>query len=139
MSASMSVGPEPPITLTGCGESFTDQKVVLSDNLDCGSRGEGDPLQSCAVTLDGPLAEFNCKDYTLSQEATSAADYLDGPFFNGICLFNGAKARNCNVQQFYAGIDVLDGGEVVNSKLRFNRDGVFAGFYEDSTLTIEDT
>ncbi len=28
---------EVPITLTACGESFTNQKVVLSNNLDCGS------------------------------------------------------------------------------------------------------
>ena len=137
MSASMSVGP-PPISLTGCGESFTDQKVVLSDNLDCGSL-VGDQ-QLCAVTLDGPDAEINCDGYMLSQEANSDALYDDGPFFDGICLSNGAKARNCNVQQFVSGIDVTDGGEVVKSNLSFfNNIGIRALFSEDATLTIEDT
>ena len=136
MSASMSVGP-PPITLTGCGGSFTNQKVVLSDNLDCGPL-VGDQ-QDCAVTLDGPLAELNCDDYTLSQEATSAASYRDGPFLYGLCLKNGAKARNCNVKQFFSGIYVTDGGEVVNSNLSFNFFGMFADFRRDSTVTIENT
>ena len=136
MSASMSVGPEPPITLTGCGESFTDQKVVLTDNLNCGVR-EGDQ-QQCAVKLDGPEAELNCKDNTLSQEATSPF-YGDGPFYDGICLRNGAKAINCNVQQFATGIDVGNGAEVVNSVLCSNYNGILADFDEDSTLTIEDT
>ena len=137
MSASMSVGPEPPITLTGCGESFTNEEVVLSEDLNCGSL-VGD-RQDCAVTLVGPLAELNCKDKTLSQEATSAADYNDGPFSNGICLSNGAKASKCNVQRFNTGISVTNGGEVVNSNLGSNNVGIFAEFTEDSNLTIEDT
>ena len=76
MSASMSIGPEPPITLTGCGESFTDQKVVLSEDLNCGSRPRIG-FRLCAVTLDGPQAELDCKgkDKTLSQVATQAALY----------------------------------------------------------------
>jgi hypothetical protein len=61
MSASMSFGP-PPVTLTGCGESFTDTKVVLTDNLDCGPRPPGQFIDSCAVTLDGPEAEIDCND-----------------------------------------------------------------------------
>ena len=139
MSASMSIGPEPPITLTGCGESFTDQKVVLSDNLDCGSLfGDQD---FCAVTLDGPQAELDCKDKTLSQVASSAADYNDGPFLYGICLRDGAKAINCNVQQFPGGIEVVNGGEVVNSNLGSNYRGILADFNTDTdaTVTIEDT
>ena len=145
MSASMSIGPEPPITLTGCGESFTDQKVVLSDNLDCGPRDDDVGRQLCAVILDGPQAELDCKDKTLSQVASSqvasSPQYLDGPFSSGICLKNGAKAINCNVQRFYYGISVTDGGEVVNSNLGSNNDGIFA-FTDtdtDATLTIEDT
>ena len=130
---------ETPITLTGCGQPvFTDQKVVLAKDLNCGSLGEERP-QFCAVTLDGPLAELNCDGYMLSQEATPPADYGDGPFFNGICLSNGAKARNCNVQQFVTGIDVLNGGEVVKSNLTSNNDGMYADFNTNSTLTIEDT
>ena len=138
MSASMSVGP-PPITLRVCGESFTNQKVVLSEDLDCGRLVEGVRQDWCALTLDGPEAEINCNDYTLSQIATSP-DYEDGPFRYGICLSNGAKARNCNVQQFAIGIEVTNGAEVMNSNLSFNNVGIFADFDEDSTVvTIEDT
>ena len=136
MSASMSVGPEPPITLKGCGESFTNQKVVLSQDLNCGG---GAYQQQCALTLDGPQAEIDCDDNTLSQVATPPNDYGDGPFVDGICLKNGAKAKNCNVQQFQEGIFVLDGGEVVNSNLSSNYYGIFADFFKDATVTIENT
>jgi len=137
-SMSMSFGPEPPITLTACGESFTNQKVVLTNDLDCGSR-IGDQ-EDCAVTLDGPFAEINCKDKTLSQaQVASSPGYAGGPFFRGICLNNGAKARNCNVQQFNVGIEVINGAEVSNSRLSPNNDGMYANFNVDSTLTIENT
>jgi hypothetical protein len=75
-SMSMSFGP-PPITVTECGEIFTDTKVVLTDNLNCGSLV--DPQEFCAVTLDGPKAKINCNGNTLSQEA-SPNFYADGPF-----------------------------------------------------------
>ena len=139
----MSVGPEPPITLKGCGESFTNQKVVLSNNLDCGSL-VGDQ-QLCALTLDGPLAELDCNDKTLSQ-ITSPPYYDEGPFLYGICLKNGAKARNCNVEQFGVGLDVRNDnnnsnseGEVVNCVLNSNNFGIQALFNSNSTLTIENT
>ena len=135
LSASMSVGPEPPVTVTGCGEIFTNQKVVLTDDLDCGG---GQRIGNCAVTLDGPEAEINCNGNTLSQEAISPG-YSDGPFFYGICLNDGATATNCNVEQFNLGIRVTDGGEVVNSFLTSNFRGIYAVFTEDGTLTIEDT
>src|SRR6056300_1640262 len=100
MSASMSFGP-PPITLTACGESFTDKKVVLTEDLDCGSRDEGVLSQLCAVTLNGPQAEIDCNDFKLSQ---ATEEFYLPSFIRGICLNNGAKARNCNVEQFNAGI-----------------------------------
>ncbi len=136
MSASMSIGP-PPITLTACGESFTDEKVVLTNDLDC-SLVEGERIGDCAVTLDGPDAEINCDGNTLSQVASSPF-YDDGPYKYGICLNNGAKARNCISQQFRNGILVENGGEVSNSFLSSNYRGIIASFYVDSTLTIDNT
>ena len=123
----------------GCGESFTNQKVVLADNLDCGPRPSDQPLDLCAVRLTGPKAEINCDDYTLFQVATPQVGYTDGPFYNGICLFDGAVARNCNVQQFNRGLYVENGGEVRSSSLTFNYYGIDAYFAEDSTVIIEDT
>ena len=171
-SMSMSVGPEPPITssptpqptpqpvlptppptpepspapaytLTACGESFINTKVVLADNLDCGPSPSDEEFPSdpwCAVMLSGPQAELNCNDYKLSQVATPQNDYEDGPYESGICLIKGAVARNCNVQQFHDGVRVIDGGEVRSSFLTSNYNGIFADFTEDdATVTIENT
>jgi hypothetical protein len=125
----MSFGP-PPITLTGCGESFTDTKVVLTDNLDCGGPLVGDQQpQPCAVTLDGPGAEINCQGNTLSQVATPPG-YINGPYRSGICLNDGATAINCNVEQFGNGIRVRNGSTVANSNLSPNSNwrGIVAFF-----------
>ena len=122
-------------TLTECGESFTAQKVVLTSDLNCGSRIGAQEL--CAVTLDGPKAEINCNDFTLSQVASSP--YKNGQFQTGICLKNGATATNCNAQQFKIGIDVENGGQVVKSNLSSNYDGINAFFTADATVTIENT
>jgi len=125
-----------PITVTECGLSFTDQKVVLTDNLDCGSRIGGQ--QDCAVTLNGPKAKINCNGNTLSQVA-KPPNYADGPFVGGICLNDGATAKYCNVEKFNNGIRVTDGAEVRSSFLTSNNNGIVAVFTEDVTLTIEDT
>jgi hypothetical protein len=125
MSASMSFGP-PPATLTGCGETFTNQKVVLSDNLNCGSL-VGDQQQDCAVSLSGPKAEINCNDFTLSQVATPPG-YINGPYDSGICLINGATAINCTVERFGNGIRVRNGSTVANSNLSPNWRGIVAFF-----------
>jgi hypothetical protein len=86
--------------------------------------------------LDGPEAEINCNDFTLSQVA-SPTYYLNGLFFSGICLTNGAVARNCNVQKFYRGLLVRNGGEVRSSFLTSNYNGMDAIFFEASTVTID--
>jgi hypothetical protein len=134
---SLSSAPTSPVVQL-CGESFTNQKVILSNNLDCGALVGGDPRQLCAVTLDGPGAEINCQGNTLSQEANPPF-YNDGPYESGICLNNGATATNCNVKKFIDGIFVTDGGEVRSSFLTSNNMGIVALFTEDGTLTIEDT
>ena len=153
--------PAPPITLTECGESFTDEKVVLSEDLNCGPfnyTGDNDYedyywyKQDCAVWLSGPFAELDCDHNTLFQEADpegrsywflDRVSYNDGPFENGICLRNGAKAINCNVQRFITGIVVTDDGEVVNSDLSSNHQGIRADFDfnadSTATVTIENT
>jgi hypothetical protein len=136
-SSEPSLSSAPTSVVQLCGESFTNQKVVLSNNLDCGSR-DGGVQELCAVTLDGPGAEIDCQGNTLSQEATTPF-YADGPYENGICLKNGATAINCNVQKFFDGIRVTEGGEVRSSFLTSNLRGIVAFFTKDSTLTIEDT
>jgi hypothetical protein len=132
--------PQPTTTVVQrCGQSFTNKKVVLTNDLDCGGPKPVEASQKeCAVTLNGPGAEINCNGNTISQEATPPG-YINGPFVRGICLNNGATTTNCNVQQFRVGIFVTDGGEVRSSFLTSNNYGIYAKFNRDSTLTIEDT
>ncbi len=149
MSTTMSVGPPPttpapkpaPTTVVqACGETFTDQKVVLANNLDCVGPPRAPGTRTCALTLDGSKAEINCNDYKISQIASQPEDYpyLDGPFFRGICLYNRAKARNCKVEQFYDGIYAQNGAEVRSSVLSPNANGIYAESDVDSALIISD-
>jgi hypothetical protein len=138
-SSEPSLSSAPTSVVQLCGEIFTNQKVVLTDNLDCGSLVDPKDQEDCAVTLNGPEAEIDCQGNTLSQEATPQAFYSDGPYESGICLNDGATATNCNVEKFVDGIFVTEGGEVRNSFLTSNWFGIAALFTKDSTLTIEDT
>ena len=80
----------------------------------------------------GPEAEIDCNENALSQEATNHQ------YWSGICLSNGATARNCkNVNNFWNGLSVVNGGEVVNSVFSENYVGIKAEFTEDgSKFTI---
>ena len=157
MSMSMSMTPAPsPAPIDLCGESFTD-RLTLSRDLFCQDDG-GDEPQECAITLDGPEAELDCNGYKVYQAAPTANSAVNcDAFVNieydvdsikvkqecgltyiaGICLKNGAKAINCNVEQFFEGILVTDGGdgEVASSDVTSNRVGIFAA----SNITISDT
>ncbi len=130
---SMSVGPEPPVTPGGCDEAFTNKTVELIDDLFCeDNRDDGDgSKRPCAISLDGSDAQLRCNGYNITQA-------LSAPFEAGICLSNGAKAINCNVQSFVVGISVLNGGEVMDSNLK-NDLGVLSKSEVDSTFIISDT
>lgn len=111
----------------------------------------------CAITMSGPDAEIDCRNFKVSQVSQQGAaqncDVIDpSNTFNpqdpvdlvkmkqecglsyayGICLFNGAKAKNCNVDSFAVGIYAdstnIDStsSEVTNSKVDGNRVGLFA-------------
>lgn len=134
MSMSMSVGPEPPVTPGGCDEAFTNKTVELIDDLFCeDNRDDGDgSKRPCAISLDGSDAQLRCNGYNIAQA-------LSAPFEAGICLSNGAKATNCNVQSFEVGISVSNGGEVMDSNLKKNDLGVLSKSEVDSTFIISDT
>jgi hypothetical protein len=126
--------PTPTTVVQQCGESFTNKKVALSADLTCPDPGLPPGTYPCAIKLDGPEAEIDCNDNTLSQEASNH------PYWRGICLWNGATTRNCNVNNFWYGISVLNNAEVVKSVLSNNYGGIDAVFdVEDSKLTITDT
>ena len=130
---------EPPAIT--CGQTFTDQKVVLSDDLFCtdDSAGATDSFNA-AIKISGRNAVLDCKGHTISQRSTKNAAFCDGSFLkanreatkkscdlfyqNGIVLVDGATAINCKVEHFQTGIYVGKGGEIKKSEVSGNRIGV---------------
>ncbi len=122
---------------------------------------ERDTGRLCAITLSGPDTEIDCRNFKVSQVsqpgAAPSCGVIDPSNFPalvdlvkmkqecglsyayGICLFNGAKAKNCNVDSFAVGIYAdstnIDStsSEVTNSQVDGNRYGVFA--YNDMIIS----
>jgi hypothetical protein len=134
-----------------CGDVFTNEKVVLSDDLFCTdevSDATNSELRTlnAAIKLSGPDASIDCKGHTVRQVTTESAaacdtfpgQSLDPSFLRkqmkqncqlyyqvGIWLEDGATAINCNAEQFYDGFMVLTGGKVKRSEAASNRRGFF--------------
>ena len=148
-----------------CGATFTNEEVDLSHDLFCTKSvswlDADDELMelNAAITLSGPDASIDCQGHTIRQIANSPGSFcqtglgIGDPFepsnfrkemkrncFNfyqaGILLIDGATAINCNVEKFYDGFLVLNGGEVKKSETSGNRNGVFI---QDLTGSIETT
>ncbi len=148
-----------PAQAVTCGQTFTDEKVVLSDDLFC-TDDVGDatnpilrPLNA-AITVNGPDAIIDCKGHTIRQMtrlSAPACETSPGNDLNpsrdrrnmklgcdiyyqaGIILANGATAINCKVEQFYDGFLVVDGGEVKKSEASRNHRGVVIEDYTGSS------
>jgi hypothetical protein len=146
-----------------CGATFTNEKVVLSgdvfctDNVALATDAELLALNA-AITLTGPNASIDCKGHSIRQmvRGLHASDCLNGAgdynsdnltrkgmkeacglyYQGGIMLVDGATAKNCRVDEFYDGFIVLNGGEVKNSEVSGNADGVFV---QDMTGSRETT
>lgn len=153
--------PEPEQVLT-CGQTFTDEKVVLSDDLFCTDEVGGAPtgvLKSlnAAIKIEGPDAVIDCKGHTISQRSSKNAAFCDKKivtrderedmktecdlfYVYGIWLVDGATAINCKVEHFYYGIQITDGGEVKKKKSEVsgNRVGVSIRDNSSSTTKISD-
>ena len=135
-----------------CGATFTNE-VVLSHDLICSdyindATDEQKRAHNAAITLTGPNASIDCKGHTIRQiiqhEFTIQSCYIGQlwpplepsddrkhikevcRFFyqSGILLVDGATAVNCNVENFYDGYHIVNGGEVKKSESSGNQWGV---------------
>ncbi len=130
--SSVSCPPEPTPGVQ-CGNTYTDSTVILGQHLIC---TEGRDGAQAALTLKGKKAELNCQGYTISQNTNSSAAALDCPpnelgsglcglfYFVGVRLEDGATMKNCNIQKFFSGAFLFNGGEIKDSEFSLNRRGV---------------
>jgi hypothetical protein len=115
--------------------------VTLFEDLKCADNAPTtDPfVDDCAIKLSGPKAVLNCKNFMIHQATSSLG------WDHGICLYNGARAKNCYVQKFEelgvdgAGIYIKNGGEVKDSEVMFNYRGVRVEASQGSTTKISNT
>jgi hypothetical protein len=135
--------------------------VILGQNLLCDddtALADGSP--NGALTLIGKGAVLDCQGYTISQttiDATgidkgSAAAFDCGIFpkpadiqwmkkecglFNvyGVILEDGAIMRNCNIEKFWAGSVIVNGGKIENSGFSLNRRGVEIANFAANTVS----
>jgi|SaaInl74LU_5_DNA_1037368.scaffolds.fasta_scaffold10804_1 hypothetical protein len=132
-----------------CGQTVTGS-AVLNDDLFCTDVVDGasnDELKTlnAAIKVEGADAVIDCKGHTVRQltsKSAASCEESPGPNFNdsnkrkemkeacdlfyqgGIWLVGGATAINCNVENFYDGFLVQNGGEVKKSEASRNRSGV---------------
>ena len=133
---------------TATGEQVV---VTLGGNLLCsGNITEADDTRNAALTLEGEDAVLNCQGYTISQTTvnidgteTGSAAAVDCDIFPsnsakrlrmkqecdiffqfGVILKDGAKMMNCNIQKFWGGAEIRDGGEIQDSEFSLNYRGV---------------
>jgi len=155
--------PPEPTPDVECGKVYNstaageDVVVTLGQNLICaGNITEADDSRNFALKLSGKHAVLNCQGHTVSQVTESSAAALDCPIFPGnstlrekmkkecgllyvfgIYLEDGAKMKNCNVQKFYVGGRIDNGGTIECSEFSLNARGLeianFPG--NDNTLS----
>ena len=139
--------------IISCGATFSNEEVVLSDDLLCTDRyydASEDELMAlnAAITLSGPNASIDCKGHSIRQVTagyfgsqclrwldrtdpfepsllrSEMKSWCDLYYQAGILLTDGATAVNCNVENFIDGFLVINGGEVQMSEASENKYGV---------------
>jgi hypothetical protein len=150
-SKSSSYCPPEPTPDVQCGSTYVDSTVILGQNLLCNENiTEADGSFNAVLTLSGEKALLNCQGYTISQTTvnidgidTGSAASLDCPiipinsterlrwkqecglfFLWGVILKDGARMVNCNIQKFWGGAEIVNGGGIVDSEFSLNTRGV---------------
>ncbi len=138
--------PPKPTQGIECGNVYDstsgqDVVVTLGQNLICDENiTEVEGIRNAALTLIGEGAVLDCQGYTISQVTGSSAAALDCTFpppdlkgqkkkcglfyFWGVVLQEGASMVNCNIQKFFGGSEMINGGTIENSQFSLNRKGV---------------
>jgi len=147
--SSSSTCPPEPTTDVQCGNVYNSTAgdnavVILDQNLLCdGNITEADGIRNAALTLVGKDAVLDCQGYTVSQVTDSSAAALDcsielinptevlrmkkecGFFYIfGVRLIDGASLLNCNIQKFWAGSVITNGGKIEGTEFSLNTRGV---------------
>ena len=133
-----------------CGQTVTGTAVLnedlfCTDLIDCSTPDVVTKTLNAAIKVVGADAVIDCKGHTVRQltsKSAASCEYSPGALFTnsnkrkemkeeydlfyqaGIWLADGATAINCNVEHFYDGFLVQNGGEVKKSEASRNRGGV---------------
>ena len=126
----------PPITDVTCGQVFNNSGlIILGQDLIC--KTEAGASIDAAITLVGKDTVLDCQGRSITQVTPSSASAIDcsvNPYEQGACgLFyefgfiaaEGATVKNCNVNKFYYGGNIVNGGVVDSSDFSLNRFGLF--------------
>jgi hypothetical protein len=122
--------------------------VILGQNLLCDEdTALADGSRNGALTLIGKGAVLDCQGYTISQTTIDATGIDKGSaaafdcdifpgndaerlrmkqkcgLFNvyGVLLEDGATMRNCNIQKFWGGASIVNGGKIEGTEFSLNR------------------
>jgi len=161
-SNSSSYCPPEPTKDVQCGNIYDstsgqDVVVILGQNLICDENiTQADGSFNAALTLVGEGTVLDCQGYTISQTTESSDAALDCPlgpsssnetktlrmkqecgfyYVRGVDLQNGASMVNCNVQKFWAGAVIEDGGEIKDSEFSLNVRGAQIQNFSPNTVS----
>lgn len=111
--------------VTTCGKTFDSGLVVLTNDLIC---DENIDSVDAAITVVGENTVLDCQNYAITQvNEISSAFYCSGfpgcglLYKTGVVVKEGAKVINCNINKFYYGGSIDDGGEVESTDFSLNR------------------
>ena len=123
-SKSSSYCPPKPTQDVQCGNTYVNSTVILGQNLIC---IEGRDGVEAVLMLKGKKALLDCQGYTISQKTNSSAAAMDGTedlfYLRGVKLERGARMVNCNIQKFYLGVGMKNGGGIEDSQFSLNLRG----------------
>jgi hypothetical protein len=147
--------PPDPTPDVECGKVYTNTTVILGQNLICeGNITEADESRNFAIRLSGKNAVLKCQGHTVSQVTESSTAALDCPiipanaterlrmkqecgflYVFGVYLEDGASMEECNVQKFYVGGRIDNGGTIEGSEFSLNARGLEIPNVNGNTLT----
>ncbi|KAL7453464.1 hypothetical protein ACHAWC_006080 [Mediolabrus comicus] len=148
----------PPTQEVSCGSTFDSGEVItLAGDVFCEENiTQAVGVRDAAITVRGEGTVVDCNGFSVRQKTDSSAAAVDCDVFPsednatqillmketcdlyfvwGIKVENGATAKNCNVQQFWGGVEILNGGSVENSQASLNFRGLQVENENDNTYS----
>ncbi len=154
--------PPEPTQDVECGKTYINSTVILGENLICNENiTQADGSRNAALTLTGGNAVLDCRGYTISQTTvningtdTGSTAALDCDIFPssadreetkrkcgifyifGVYLKDGASMKHCNIQQFYTGVRMDNGGGIEGSDFSLNKKALEVVNFPDAANTV---